>query len=82
MRALTTTQKISTAFGAAFIHIDVAGDGRVVGGAISHKWKEPNSEIAELIEAISDGLDDTLAASGGRIIWWRRLLLRQWRGRR
>jgi ubiquitin-protein ligase len=80
MRTHTTTCKVATPFGGAFVHTEVDSNGLICGGAISHKWKEPDAQVSQLIEAISDGFDDTLAASGGRIIWWRRLL-RQWRGR-
>lgn len=56
-----------------FVHVQVGPHGRVIGGGISHKWKEPDSQLVALIDALSAGLDDTLAAVGGKVVWWRRL---------
>ena len=73
MRTRCITQKVATPFGGMFVHLEIGRHGRIVGGSISHKWKEPDSQLVSLVDALSAGLDATLAAAGGRVIWWRRL---------
>ena len=68
MRAQTTTQKVETAFGAAYIHVDVDGHGRPVGGSISTPRKAPDSTIAQLFGALSAGLDDCLGDDAARSV--------------
>lgn len=61
----TTTEKVPTEFGTLYVHVEVADDGRPVGGAISTPGKEPDSEIARLVAALSEGLDAALKSAGG-----------------
>jgi len=75
-RLRTTITKIETPFGGMFFHLDFDAKGRVAGGQISHKGKEPDSQVTQLVEALSHGVDDALASSGGAVIWWRRLFAR------
>lgn len=64
-RSLCITQKVKTDFGTAFIQIDLSEDGRPTGGRIATPGKSPESQVDQLIEAISNGLDAALAAAGG-----------------
>ncbi len=64
-RSLTTTQKVATEFGSMYVHVDVDVDGRPVGGLISTPGKEPLSQIACLVAALSLGLDAALKSAGG-----------------
>lgn len=64
-RTRTVTQKIRTPFGTMFAHIEVNNLGYPVGGSISHPGKEPESQIAALVEALSAGLDDVLKIGAG-----------------
>ena len=56
----TVTNKIKTDFGSMYIHIDTDANGHPVGGSISHPGKEPESQIARLIETLSSGLNSAL----------------------
>jgi hypothetical protein len=59
-RSQTTISKIKTQFGTMFIQIDTDLQGRPVGGNISTHKKEPDSQIALLIEELADGLRKSL----------------------
>lgn len=59
------SQKVETKFGSMYIHFHFDNDGRPVGGWISHKNKDPNSQIVGLIEALSEGLNDVIKAARG-----------------
>ena len=76
-RLRTIITKIQTPFGGMFFHLDFDDRGRVAGGQISHKGKEPDSQVASLVEALSQGVDEALASSGGTVIWWRRLFAKR-----
>jgi hypothetical protein len=54
----TVTRKIKTNFGSMYIHVDLDDAGRPVGGQISTPGKEPESQIAQLVFALSEGLND------------------------
>jgi hypothetical protein len=76
-RFRTTITKIPTPFGGMFFHLDIDKHGRVAGGQISHKGKDLDSQVTQLVEALSSGIDEALASSGGKVIWWRRLFVRR-----
>jgi len=63
-RAQCVSRKVKTDFGAMYLHVDLDARGRPVGGAISSPGKEPDSAIARLVAALSEALDDALAAPG------------------
>lgn len=63
-RELCVTQKVKTPFGTMFIHIDLDTTGRPRGGHISSPGKEPESQIANLLGALSNGLHEALASIG------------------
>ena len=63
-RTNTITQKVRTEFGVMYIHVDIDGFGRPIGGSISTPSKEPESKIHKLVKTLSAGLDAAL--SGGR----------------
>ena len=44
-----------------YIHIDKDHHGQTVGGSISHPGKEPESQIAALVETLSIGLNLALS---------------------
>jgi hypothetical protein len=76
-RFRTIITKIPTPFGGMFFHLEIDEAGRVAGGSISHKGKDLDSQVTQLVEALSHGVDDALASSGGAVIWWRRLFVRR-----
>lgn len=57
-RTNTISRKVETAFGSMYIHVEVDAAFRPVGGSISDPGKEPQSQIAGLVEDLSRGLDD------------------------
>ena len=59
-RLEVTNQKIKTDYGSIYLHLHYDIFGKLVGGALSHKWKDPNAQIDALIRRISDGLDEAL----------------------
>jgi hypothetical protein len=59
-RTNTITRKIKTEFGSMYVHIELDATGRPVGGSISTPGKEPESQIAQLVETLSNGLDEAL----------------------
>ena len=63
-RSLTTTQKVETEFGSMYVHVEVDAAGRPAGGSISTPGKEPGSQIARLVAALSEGLGAATAATG------------------
>ena len=63
-RTRTTTTKVRTDFGSMFIHIEQDHEGLPVGGSISHPGKEPTSQIVNLVEILSKGLDEALGGDG------------------
>jgi len=64
MRTITLTQKVKTAFGSMYIHVELDAAFQPVGGSISDPGKEPQSQIARLVEDLSRGLDDLLKTGG------------------
>lgn len=60
-RSIGTRLKIRTPFGAMYIHIEKDEFGRPVDGAISHRGKEPESQISKLVEDLSRGLSKVLS---------------------
>lgn len=61
-RLKATSRKIKTDYGSIYLHLHYDADDRLVGGALSHKWKDPNAQIDTLIRRISEGLDEALGA--------------------
>ncbi len=55
----TTTQRVETEFGSMYFHIDRNASG-IDGGWISWGQKDPQNKIAELVSALSDGLNKAL----------------------
>lgn len=53
-------QKVKTQFGSMYIHIEVNFLGQPVGGWISDPGKEPDSQISQLVETLSEGLNEAL----------------------
>ena len=51
-----------------YIHIDTDEYHRLVGGSISHPQKEPTSQIAQLVNTLSDGLNEALASDTAEIV--------------
>lgn len=64
-RSLCITRKVPTQFGSAYLQVDLAEDGKPTGGRIATHGKEPESQIGQLIETLSDALDALLAEAGG-----------------
>ncbi len=60
MRSQTTITKVATQFGTMYIQIDTDINGRPTGGNISTHKKEPDSQISQLVEELSDGLRHAL----------------------
>lgn len=58
MRTNTLTRKVKTSFGSMYIHVDIDDSFHPVGGSISDPGKEPQSQIAQLVQDLSRGLDD------------------------
>lgn len=67
-RARLITQKVHTDFGSMYIHIELDGKGRPVGGSISHPGKNPTAQISLLVQELSIGLNQALdiGANDGR----------------
>lgn len=64
-RATTLTQKVRTPFGSMYLHAEFDPlTGAVVGGSISTPHKDPDSQVAKLVDDLSGGLNDLLAALG------------------
>jgi hypothetical protein len=59
-RTRTVTHKVKTAFGSMHVHVEMNEQDQPVGGSISDPGKEPDSQIARLIEDLSAGLDAAL----------------------
>lgn len=59
-RLQVTNAKIKTDYGSIYLHLHYDAAGKLVGGALSHKWKDPNAQIDTLIRKISEGLDEAL----------------------
>lgn len=59
-RHRSRTTKIPTKFGAMYLHIEYDDNARAVGGWISDPGKEPASQITQLVEALSVGLNQAL----------------------
>lgn len=55
--------KVKTPFGSCYIHIHWDEHGRICGGSISDPQKEPDAQVAKMIQALSQGLDDILNAT-------------------
>ena len=58
----TITQKVKTPFGSMYVHLVHDGHGRTTGGSISDPKKEPDAQVAILVDALSDALDAALKA--------------------
>lgn len=67
-RTRTLTRKVTTPFGSMYVHVEFDGAGRPCGGSISDPRKEPDAQVAKLVRALSEGLDDVLreASQDGR----------------
>lgn len=61
-RSSTATRQVATPFGKMYVHVEFDDQGLPCGGSISDPQKEPDGQIAQLIRALSEGLDDTLRA--------------------
>lgn len=59
-RTRTVTQKVATPFGSCYVHLELDDTGWPCGGSISDPQKEPDAQIAKLVRALSDGLDECL----------------------
>lgn len=59
-RSNNMIRKVKTPFGSMYIHVDYDAEGRIIGGSISDPRKEPEAQIAKLVEALSAGLNDAL----------------------
>ncbi len=64
-RTQTTTVKVKTEFGSMHVHVELDHTGRPVGGSISTPGKEPDSQIARLVEILSGAFGQALASAGG-----------------
>lgn len=62
-RTSTLTQKVRTPFGNFYVHVEFDAMGWPCGGSISDPQKAPDAQIAKLVRALSDGLDNCLKAS-------------------
>ena len=60
MRSHTITRKVRTDFGSMYVHVEMDETGHVVGASISDPQKEPDTQIAKLVQALSKGLDNAL----------------------
>ncbi len=63
-RRVCVTKRVSTPFGTMYVHVDLDGEGKPIGGAISDPRKEPDSTVAALIESLSKGLHAALKREG------------------
>lgn len=63
-RRRTVTRKVQTPFRAMYVHVEFDAAGRPAGGGISDPGKEPDSQVARLVAALSAGLDELLRAAG------------------
>jgi len=61
-RATTICRQIKTEFGSMYVHVDLDPKNgfRPCGGSISTPRKEPESQITQLVETLSKGLDEAL----------------------
>lgn len=59
-RLRATNTKIKTDYGSIYLHLHYDQAGKLVGGCLSHKWKDPRAQIETLIRRISEGLDESL----------------------
>jgi len=65
-RTQTITRKFKTAFGSMYLHVERDAQGFPVGGSISNPGKEPDSQIALLIDQVSEALSDAMKGMGER----------------
>ena len=56
MRTRTITQKVATPFSALYLHIEYDDNGKATSGSISSPGKDPDSTVAQMVQALSDGL--------------------------
>ena len=63
-RTRTITQKVQTPFGSMYVHLDHDEQGRITAGSISDPRKEPDAQVARLVEALSDALDQAIKSIG------------------
>lgn len=61
MRTSTINERVETEFGAMHICI-THEDGRITGGRIFAKRKLEGTQINDLVDALSDGLDQAIKA--------------------
>ena len=62
MREQAVTQKVQTPFRSMYVCLTHDDVGRITGGKIFDPRKEPDSTVAELVDALSDGLDQAIKA--------------------
>ena len=63
-RSETMTTKVVTPFSPMYIHVEYDAKGYPIGGWISHPGKDDNSQISQLIEDLSKGLNEALKRMG------------------
>ena len=63
-RTLTPTIKVRTPFGPMYVHVEYNSHGLPCGGSISDPQKEPDAQIAKLVRALSDGMNELLERVG------------------
>ena len=61
-REQSITQKIETPFRSMYVCLTHDNDGRVTGGKFFDPRKEPDSTVAELVDALSEGMDAAIKA--------------------
>ena len=59
------SRRVETPFGSMYVHVEIDTYGRLAGGGISHPRKEPDAQVARMVDALSEGLHALLAEIGG-----------------
>lgn len=61
------THAVRTSFGTMYVHLEFdPATGRPTGGSISDPQKEPKAQVAQLVQALSKGLDEAMKEIGGK----------------
>ena len=66
-RHQNVTAKVKTPFGSMYIHIDFEEDGTLKSAWIHDPQKEPDSQVAQLVESLSEGMNS--AVKGVKVIF-------------